>query len=348
MKRLFTLSLMLFLWLGAMAQEQERYYTVDFDKVNASDTLRWGWIDTQSKDAEKGMELINRYAELFNQRGAFLAGKELSRMETNPEVEKAIRETDAMWDSYKETLKQTLAQPGLGAEERRELQRQLSDIDNQKEQSRKQMMASVKAQADEGREVVAASNPEAFSDEIMLSLKKEIRPYLLGKRFWNFSDARHFHNGFVAVARAGADGRNLWGFLNRRGRQVIPCKWDEVFDFNNRAYYSRSVYDFAEDDDDRPWTSVRSGSKLGMIDTTGRVQIPVRFANPGRAQIVFQKTPKGELAVVKDLKSGKWGLIDRKGNWYVSPAYPELWWDSEKELFWYMDESDNVKYLNNL
>ena len=179
MKRIITLSLMLLLWLGAMAQEQERYVTVDFEKVNASDTLRWGWIDTQSKDAEKGMELINRYAELYNQRGAFMAGKEMSRLETNPEVEKAIRDNDVMWDSYKESLKQMLAQPGLGAEERKELQQQLDDIDNQKEQSRKQMIASVKAQADEGREMVVASNPADFSDEIMLSLKRKYVPICL-------------------------------------------------------------------------------------------------------------------------------------------------------------------------
>ena len=345
MRRIIAISITVLLSLGAMAQEQERYITVDFDKVNASDTLRWGWIDTQSKDAEMGIELINQYVELFNQRGAFEAGKKMSQMEANPEVEKAIRENDAMWDGYKDMLKQMLAQPGLGAEERKELQQQLNDIDKQKEQSRKDMLASVKVQADEGREIVSESNQDAFSDEKMLSLKNKIRPYLLGKRFWNFSAARHFHNGFVAVARPGAEGRNLWGFLNRKGRQVIPCKWDEVFDFNNRAYYSRSVYDFAEDDDDRPWTSVRSGSRLGMIDTLGRVQIPVIFANPGRAQIVFQKTPKGELAIVKDVKTHKWGLIDRRGHWYVSPAYPELWWDSEKELFWYMDESENVKYL---
>ena len=58
-----------------------------------------------------------------------------------------------------------------------------------------------------------------------------------------------------------------------------------------------------------------------MIDTTGRVRVPVRFGFANRAQIVFRQTEKGELAPARDAKTGQWGLINRKGEWKVKPIY---------------------------
>lgn len=331
----------LVLGLSALAQEEERYLTVDFGKISEADTLHWGWLDTRSKDLEQATALVRQYMELYQQRDQYEANQAIGGMDTNPEIQKLIRENDAYWENYRKAIQDMLKQGGLGADERKALQQQLEDIDKEKETIRQQILASVQSQAAEGRAATEGVDPSAFSEERLMALKKDIRKYLLGKRFWNFSAARQFHNGFVAVAYAKPDGANRWGFLNRQGRLVIPCRWDEVFDFNNRPYYARSVFDYAEDNDDRPWTSVRSGSLLGMIDTTGRVQVPVKFASPGRAQLLFRKTRRGELADAKDAKTRQWGLIDRRGNWVIAPSLPELWWDDETQSFWYQDPAGN-------
>lgn len=121
---------------------------------------------------------------------------------------------------------------------------------------------------------------------------------------------------------------------------AIPCTWSGVFNFNNHRPYTLSVYDSPEDEDDRPWTSVTKDGRLGMIDTTGVVRIPVRFDYSNRPQMVFVKTAKGELAAARDPKTHKWGLIDRSGAWYKPPfSADELEWDSTAGVFY--DASGN-------
>ena len=197
------------------------------------------------------------------------------------------------------------------------------------------MQGTLDGMAAEGRKAVAgAGDPSEFSDERLRLIKNNLQKYLLGGRLWGFSAARDFRNGFAAVARKDRNGDEHWGFVNRKGLLAIPCRWDEVFNFNNQRYYSLSVWDRPEDEDNRPWTSVRQGGNVGMIYTLGVVRIPVKYPYFSRAQIVFIKTGKGELAAVRDPQTRKWGLIDRAGNWYKQPfSAGELDWDRPKGVF---------------
>ena len=77
------------------------------------------------------------------------------------------------------------------------------------------------------------------------------------------------------------------------------------------------------DEDYRPWTSVRKGNLVGMIDSTGRVRVPVKFSFANRAQIIFRETEKGELAPARDAATGLWGVINRKGEWKQKPVYKD-------------------------
>ena len=333
MKRFFLFLFATLLPLAAGAQE--RYRTLRLEPVDAADTLLVGWIDVKAPNAERGLALLNTYANLYEKRARYLAALAEAGIGDNEETANALNEVDAMYESMRKEYQMMLKQEGLDAESRRSLQEALAGIDKAKAEARRQMQGTLDGMAAEGRKAVAgAGDPSEFSDERLRLIKNNLQKYLLGGRLWGFSAARDFRNGFAAVARKDRNGDEHWGFVNRAGVLAIPCQWDEVFNFNNQRYYSLSVWDRPEDEDNRPWTSVRQGGNVGMIDTLGVVRIPVKYPYFSRAQIVFIKTGKGELAAVRDPQTRKWGLIDRAGNWYKQPfSAGELDWDRAKGVF---------------
>ena len=333
MKRFFLFLFAALLPLAAGAQE--RYRTLRLEPVDAADTLLVGWIDVKAPNAERGLALLNTYANLYEKRARYLAALAEAGIGDNEETANALNEVDAMYESMRKEYQMMLKQEGLDAESRRSLQEALAGIDKAKAEARRQMQGTLDGMAAEGRKAVAgAGDPSEFSDERLRLIKNNLQKYLLGGRLWGFSAARDFRNGFAAVARKDRNGDEHWGFVNRKGLLAIPCRWDEVFNFNNQRYYSLSVWDRPEDEDNRPWTSVRQGGNVGMIDTLGVVRIPVKYPYFSRAQIVFIKTGKGELAAVRDPQTRKWGLIDRAGNWYKQPfSAGELDWDRAKGVF---------------
>ncbi len=324
----------LFLLLPLAAGAQERYRTLRLEQVNDADTLNIGWIDTQSPNAAQGIALVNTYGELVTKRAHYRVAQAEIGMAGDDEMSRELDEIDAMWEGMRNTYTQMLQQQGLGAEERKEIEQALADIDKNKAETRRQVQSQLELNANAGRESMAGLDPSEFTDERLLLIKNSLKKYVLGGRLWGFSSARDFRNGFAAVARKDRNGDEHWGFVNRAGKLAIPCRWDEAFNFNNHRYYSTNVWDRPEDEDDRPWTTVRKGNSIGMIDSTGVVRIPVSFARTYRSQIVFVKTAKGELAAVQDAKTRKWGLIDREGNWYKQPfSAGELEWDPDRRCF---------------
>ena len=344
MKRLAVCILAVFCWLGTAAQE--RYCKVELGLVDQADTLRWCWFDSATKDGHHGLQLAQEYNDLYVQRMQYHQGKaEVSRGE-GEELQQQLDEQDAYWENLRKLYQQMLKQEGLSAEERRELQKNIDSIDAQKAESRRQVEGTIKAQANEGREQIGKLNPSDFSDERMLALKREIRKYVLGRKIWGFDRVRDFRNGFAAVCYATDENAgDRWGFINRKGRLVVPCIWNEAYDFNNRRHYRMFWNEEIEDEDTLPWTSVRKGQLVGMIDTTGTVRIPVKFRYTNRAQIVFKTTGKGEIAAARDAKSGKWGLIDRKGEWVIRPVYHGLEWSQDDGCFIYCGADDVYKNL---
>ena len=329
----------LFLVLAALlplaAGAQERYRTLKLDPVNEADTLLVGWIDTRSAGAERGIALMNTYAELATKRAQYLAAQQEAGLGESDEMARALAEQDALYEGMRKEYQQMLQQEGLDEESRKSLEEALADLDKNKAESRRQMQEYLGGMAAEGRQAVAdAGDPSEFSEERLLLIKQNMQKYLLGGRLWGFSAARDFRNGFAAVARKDSHGDEHWGFVNRAGSLAIPCRWDEVFNFNNQRYYSLSVWDRPEDDDDRPWTSVRQDHNVGMIDTLGVVRIPVKYPYLSRAQVVFRRTSAGELAAVRDPQTRKWGFIGRDAAWVVKPSLAdEPEWDEEAGFF---------------
>jgi len=333
MKKIFIILLAALLPLAAGAQE--RYRTLRLEPVDEADTLLVGWIDVQSANAERGIALMNTFAGLFEKRAQYRAAQAEIGMAGDEELSRILGEQDAMFEGMRKEYQKMLQQEGLDAESRRSLEEALANIDKEKAAARHQMQEYLGGMAAEGRQAVTdAGNPSEFSDERLLLIKRNLQKYLLGGRLWGFSAARDFRNGFAAVARKDRNGDERWGFVNRAGRLAIPCQWDDVFNFNNQRYYRLSVWDSPEDDDDRPWTSVRQGNNVGMIDTLGVVRIPVRYPYSRRAQVVFYRTPAGELAAVRDPQTRKWGFIGRDAAWVVKPfTSDEPEWDEEQGCF---------------
>ena len=104
--------------------------------------------------------------------------------------------------------------------------------------------------------------------------------------------------GLIGVRRD-----DKYGFIDRHGREVIPCIYDGTGIFQQGR------------------TMVCLGNHYGIIDTTGRVVLPIEYDD---------KTPKGmkymyydSLALVE--KDGKLGFVDLEGNiripFYFEEAY---------------------------
>ena len=82
---------------------------------------------------------------------------------------------------------------------------------------------------------------------------------------------------------------NMWGFINDKGENAIPCQFDEVSEFKDGLSY------------------VRVGSKWGLINKTGQEIAPCKYSSIDRFNIIGEDT----LARVKN--AGKTGLINIKG-----------------------------------
>lgn len=83
-----------------------------------------------------------------------------------------------------------------------------------------------------------------------------------------------------------------YGFLDRTGREVIPCRYDEISLF----HLDRAM--------------VRLGDRYGILDTAGRAVLPIEYEN---------RTPFGEKYVYHDSlalveRDGRLGFVDLDGH----------------------------------
>ena len=98
-----------------------------------------------------------------------------------------------------------------------------------------------------------------------------------------------------------------YGFLDRQGREVIPCIYDEISLFGS----GRAM--------------VGLNNRYGIVDTTGRLVLPIEYEST---------TPKGERYVYRDdralvEKGGKMGYVDLDGNLVIPLYFEEAYQFSE-------------------
>lgn len=143
------------------------------------------------------------------------------------------------------------------------------------------------------------------------------------------------------VSLTGVFGGGKWGFINAKGQEVVPCKYDNVRSFSEGLAVVNVGGKFG--------ISLVSGGKYGYIDTTGKEVIPLRYddANDfseGMAPVLLNGkcgyiNKKGKeviplkydvagkffegLAVVRigNMEMGKWGFIDKSGKEIIPLQY---------------------------
>jgi hypothetical protein len=101
-----------------------------------------------------------------------------------------------------------------------------------------------------------------------------------------FDKSFSFSGGLAPVSLNGK-----WGVIDKTGKEIIPCKYDEV-------KYDHVSVSFS----DCP-IAVKLDDKYGFIDKTGIETVPFKYDNA----CAFSE----ELACVK--LDGKWGYIDKTG-----------------------------------
>ena len=89
------------------------------------------------------------------------------------------------------------------------------------------------------------------------------------------------------------DGNGKWGFIDKSGNEVVPCKYDYVYSFSEGL------------------ARVRLDGKEGFIDKSGNEVIPLKYDEA-------EDFSEG-LAVVE--LDGKYGFIDKNGNEVVPCTY---------------------------
>ena len=99
-----------------------------------------------------------------------------------------------------------------------------------------------------------------------------------------WKDAKDFCEGQALVQ----DDNEKWGFIDKTGKEVIPCKWEDAKDFSEGLV---SVMD--------------TNGKYGFIDKTGKVVIPCTWQDA--------EDFSNGMVRVQDVANKKWGFIDKTG-----------------------------------
>lgn len=110
--------------------------------------------------------------------------------------------------------------------------------------------------------------------------------------FGTYDNISAYHDGTARVVKAGKT-----GFLDKTGREIIPCSFDKADFFRNGL------------------SVVRKNNKEGIINTEGTEII----------QVIYDKLFRMPAdTLVKIENEGKWGYINNKGKIFVNPEYDEL------------------------
>jgi hypothetical protein len=101
-----------------------------------------------------------------------------------------------------------------------------------------------------------------------------------------------------------------WGFIDATGKEIVPCKYDKVWEF------------------ERGFAHVELNGKQGYIDTTSKEVIPVQY------DYAFLPS-SGGLALVSVggeyrlfYYGGKYGFVDTTGKEIVPLKYDNAWYFS--------------------
>ncbi|MCB0518284.1 MAG: WG repeat-containing protein [Lewinellaceae bacterium] len=108
-----------------------------------------------------------------------------------------------------------------------------------------------------------------------------------------------FAKDFINEVGIVADG-DKWGMVDRKGKQLLPCRYDELGFLENTGNKVLRVF--------------KKEEKYGLIDTLGRLAVGVQYEQIG-------SFGEGRLAVKRQ---GNWGFVDRNGREVVPCRFDEV------------------------
>ncbi len=89
---------------------------------------------------------------------------------------------------------------------------------------------------------------------------------------------------------------NLWGFVNTKGQEIIPCKYDSIGDFKNGV------------------AKVYNNNKCGLVDTAGNEIVPCKFDDINNYYHGFAEI----------INNNKCGLVNFNGKEVIPCRYDDL------------------------
>ncbi|MBI4556968.1 MAG: WG repeat-containing protein [Candidatus Hydrogenedentes bacterium] len=141
--------------------------------------------------------------------------------------------------------------------------------------------------------------------------------------------------------------KNLWGYIDRTGKFVIPAQFSRALDFKD-GLAAVCTQD--------PEAKVGGGGKWGFIDKTGNFVIPPQFDEAGSFSealapvlVDARKQPvstsfAGEPSGLRfERTGGKFGYIDKSGGFVLKPQFDEAKEFSEGLAAVCVDRSEVVK-----
>lgn len=156
--------------------------------------------------------------------------------------------------------------------------------------------------------------------------------------------------GAFAEDRLSVKRNGLWGYVNRDGIEVIPCRFKEVRDFNEGL------------------AAVKIGRFWGHIDKDGDVQIDfkykqvgnfsgglswvqdgegVKFINPEGATVIADDFEKGydfNQGIARVVVDGKYGFINHSGTFVLRPKYGAIGEFNKHGLAVVRSGRDKIRY----
>jgi HSP20 family molecular chaperone IbpA len=136
-------------------------------------------------------------------------------------------------------------------------------------------------------------------EEVIQPCFDEVRGFAAnGLTIGSIFSPRFCAHGFAAKSLAMVKVDKKWGFINEKGEEVIPPRFDDVLQcFNDGGLM------------------VKIGGKWGFINDTGEEVIPPRFDD-------MKPSEDGRLVAVKAGK--KWGIINNTGEEVIPPCFADI------------------------
>jgi hypothetical protein len=151
-----------------------------------------------------------------------------------------------------------------------------------------------------------------------------------------YSYISNYQNGRALFAGTAEDGRYLYGFLNKQGKEVIPLKYESATDFiggkavvkvaegkydlidlNGKTLGSFSNAFVGALSEGLMAFQHEAGGKFGYLNEKGEVVIEPSFTGA-------QAFKSGRAVVNTDETFFKYGLIDHTGKYIIEPIYNDI------------------------